>query len=130
MRPEAAGARPPPRKAKAHLPKFAQNQSVDMTIAGRQMEGVMLTVAIVGIVILFVTVLVIQCVTVVNDARDARRELDEQIRMLSLVASSVTHTSGRRARNILARARPMGRILEGIKDDAVPRKKRRRASRT
>ena len=34
----------------------------------------MLTVAIVGIVILFVTVLVIQCVTVVNDARDARTE--------------------------------------------------------
>ena len=83
----------------------------------------MLTVAIVGIVILFVTVLVIQCVTVVNDARDARRELDEQIRMLSLVASSVAQTGGRRARNILARARPMGRILEGIKDDAVPRKR-------
>ena len=90
----------------------------------------MLTVAIVGIVILFVTVLVIQCVTVVNDARDARRELDEQIRMLALVASSVGQTGGRRARNILARARPMGRILEGIKDDAVPRKKRRRAFRT
>jgi hypothetical protein len=87
----------------------------------------MLTVAIVGAVILFVTALAIQCVTVVNEAREARRELDEQIRMLSLVASSVTHTSARRARNILARARPMGRILEGVKDDAVPRKKRPRA---
>jgi hypothetical protein len=84
----------------------------------------MLTVAIVGIVILFVTVLVIQCVTVVNDARDARRELDEQIRVLALVASSVGQTGGRRARNILARTRPMGRILEGIKDDAVPGKRK------
>ena len=87
----------------------------------------MLTVAIVAAVVVFVAVLVIQCVRVVNDARDARSELDEQIRMLSLVASSVAQTRGRRARTILARARPMSRILEGIKDDAVPRKKRRRA---
>jgi hypothetical protein len=87
----------------------------------------MLTVAIVAVVILFVTVLVIQCVRVVNDARDARSELDEQIRMLSLVASSVAQTSGRRARTILTRAGPMNRILEGIKEDAAPRKKRPRA---
>ena len=91
----------------------------------------MLTVAIVGIVILFVTVLVIQCVTVVNDARDARRELDEQIRVLALVASSVGQTGGRRARNIQARARPMGRISRATRmtpcrarPDGAPRNRR------
>jgi hypothetical protein len=88
----------------------------------------MLTVAIVVAVILFVTVLVIQCVRVVSDARDARSELDEQIRMLSLVAPSVAQTSGRGARTILARSGPMSRILEGIKEDAAPPKKKPRAT--
>ena len=73
-----------------------------------------MTAAIVIAVGWLVGMLVMACVAQAKENREAREELNERIRQLRQVASSVTQTSGRSARLLHRRAQPFRRILQDV----------------
>jgi hypothetical protein len=106
------------------LPKFQPNPGI-VCEWGVSRETLMFWLGVVLFVIAWaVTLLVWASCALAKEGDEALEELDESLRRLQQVATSVVRTSGRSAELIHRRAQPIRHLLDNIGDDVAQPQRR------